>query len=364
MSASPRVPPLPFLLPGVLALLLALLAGLIRLPWSMPFGGSVTMLHGPLMVSGFLGTVISVERAAAIRRPWAWFVPAANGIGVLALLMGAQLRPGLPFTALQAAAFLFVAGGAGLVAIFVEILRSQRTLFHAVMGLGAVCYLAANVLLLAGQPVPSAVPLWSAFLVLTIAGERLELNRFLRPNRAMGGLFVGLVVAVLLGGMATVVSLPLADRTLGAAFVLLGAWLLRNDIARRTVRMTGVTRFTAVCLLVGYAWLTVAGVLQLVHPGEIAGPRYDAALHALYVGFVLSMIFGHAPIIVPALLGKAVAFRSRFYLPLVLLHASLLLRVAGDHAGWMDGRRWGGLLNVAALVLYLLVLLASVRKRS
>ena len=64
-SAPFRMPPLPFLVPGILSLLLGLAAGLTRLPWELPAFGSVTMLHGPLMVSGFLGTVMGITLAIA-----------------------------------------------------------------------------------------------------------------------------------------------------------------------------------------------------------------------------------------------------------------------------------------------------------
>ena len=362
MNQSVRVPPFPFLVPGIVALLLALVAGLIRLPYALPFGGSLTMLHGPLMVSGFLGTVISVERAAALQRPWAWSVPALNGLGVVFLLFTSQLRPGLAFNSQQAGGLLFVAGSVGLVAIFATIVRLQPTLFNRVMGLGSLAYLGANLVLLANRPIATAVPFWSAFLVLTIAGERLELNRFLRPKRLTSSVFAVLSSAILLGAMTALVSGTISDRVLGAAFLLLAGWLLANDIARRTIRMSGVTRFTAACLLVGYVWLAVAGLSLLVWPGQIAGTHYDAALHSLYIGFVLSMIFGHAPIIVPALLGTRVDFRGRFYVPFILLHASLLLRVLADHAQWIEGRKWGGLGNEIALVLYLIVLVASIRR--
>jgi hypothetical protein len=89
----------------------------------------------------------------------------------------------------------------------------------------------------------------------------------------------------------------------------------------------------------------------LLFGGVPAGPRYDAMLHALFLGFVASMIFRHAPIIVPALLDLPMTFRSTFYAPLILLHFSLLLRVVGDLAGWSVVRQWGGLLNVVVAFL-------------
>jgi len=76
-------------------------------------------------------------------------------------------------------------------------------------------------------------------------------------------------------------------------------------------------------------------------------------LHAFFLGFVFAMIFGHAPIIFPAVLRRPMPWRPAFYGHLLLLHLSLVLRVAGDLAAWPAGRRWGGLLNVAALLVFL-----------
>src|SRR5690606_34985716 len=94
--------------------------------------------------------------------------------------------------------------------------------------------------------------------------------------------------------------------------------------------------------------------------GVVAGLAYDALLHAVLVGFVFSMIFGHAPIIFPSVLGVPVFYRPALYAPLVLLHASLVLRLVGDLGGVPAVRRWGGLVNVLAIGLYLGLVVASV----
>jgi hypothetical protein len=354
--------PLPIALPAIVALLFGLVAGLWRLPWEIGFAASTAPLHGPLMVAGFLGTVIGVERAAALSRPWAWLAPAVTGLGALLMLVVSALPPTLPFRAEQAAGLLFALGALGLCGIFLAVLRRQPTLFNAVMGLGALAFLAANLALAAGKPVAAAVPGWNAFLLLTIAGERLELGRVLAPKRGTGPLFVALSLVALAGAVAAPFALRGADRLLGFAMLVFGLWLATNDVARRTVRLAGVTRYTAICLLAGYVWLVIAGFSYLAKPGEMVGPYFDATLHAFAVGFVLSMIFGHAPIIVPALTGRAVRFSGHFYLPLALLHASLLMRIAGDHAGALAVRRWGGLLNEVALLLFAVVLVAAVRR--
>ena len=348
--------------PALAALLFALAAGLARLPLAVPGAGPFAPFHGPLMVSGFLGTVIAAERAAALGRPWAWGAVALNGLGAVLLLVCLATPLAGLVNLLPAGAFLFTAGGVGLVAIFAAIVRREPRLHNMLMALGAAGYLLGNAVLLAGRPVPAAVPAWSAFLVLTITGERLELNRFLRPRRGDTAI-VGLGVALLVLGVVTAaVTRPAGDRLLGLAFLVLAGWLGARDIARRTVRMAGQTRYTAICLLAGYVWLAAAGLLWLAHPGATAGPLYDAALHALFVGFVFSMILGHAPIIVPALTGRAVDYRGHFYLPLLLLHGSLAVRLLGDLAALPAWRRWGGALDVAALLLFLAVMVAAVRR--
>jgi hypothetical protein len=132
----------------------------------------------------------------------------------------------------------------------------------------------------------------------------------------------------------------------------MGAWLLAHDVARRTIRQTGLTRFIAACLLPGYVWLMFAGGLWLFGNFS-AGRVYDAALHSVLLGFVFSMIFGHAPIILPAVLNLPITFHASFYAHLALLHASLVLRIIGDLAADPSLRMWAGLLNAIAILLFL-----------
>jgi hypothetical protein len=128
--------------------------------------------------------------------------------------------------------------------------------------------------------------------------------------------------------------------------------LLRHDIARRTVHVAGQPRFAAVSILAGHVWLGVAGVLLVVAPPG-AGPfSYDAAVHAITIGFVLSTVFGHAPIILPAVTGLRVPYTRAAYAPLVLLHLSVILRVASDMLEWIDLRVDSGIATLAALLGY------------
>jgi hypothetical protein len=154
---------------------------------------------------------------------------------------------------------------------------------------------------------------------------------------------------------------PAGRIAIGAALVALSAWLLKQDIARRTVRNRGLTRYIAVCLLAGYGWLAVSGALVIGLDALVPGsPARDAALHALALGFVFSMVFGHAPIIVPAVLRVTLPYRPVFYLPLILLHGSLLLRVAGDATTFAVARA-GALGNAIALLAFIATMASAVR---
>jgi len=309
-------------------------------------------LHGPLMASGFFGTVISLERAVALRRRWAYAAPLLAGVAVLASILGA---PAATAPALAAA------GSAVMLAASVMIYRRQRELFTLTLGFGAASWTAGNLLWLGGHPIYVVVPWWIAFLVLTIAGERLELSRFLPPSPVAKRMFATLL-AVLLGGViASLVVRPAGTVVLGIALAGLALWLMRQDVARRTVKTSGLPRFIAVCLLSGYVWLAIGGIAIVLSGGLGAGgTAYDAALHAVLLGFVFSMVFGHAPIIFPAVLRVAVPYAPYFYAPLALLHASLAVRLVGDWMAQPQWRAWGGALNGIALLAFVLGTIAAV----
>jgi hypothetical protein len=300
------------------------------------------------MVCGFLGTVIGLERAVALGYRWAYIGPLLTGLGGAAILLG------FPLAAASAA---IASGSAVLLFGTLLILSRQRELFMLTMALGAASWLAGNLLWLTGSPVPVAVPLWINFLVLTIAGERLELTRFLSPSRNAKHIFSVILAVLLIGGFFSQTNIGIV--LYGIGLFGLALWLLRQDIARRTVKEQGLTRFTAVCLLSGYAWLTAGSLILLVAGGLITGV-YDAVLHAILIGFVFSMVFGHAPIIFPAVVRVRMPYHWTFYLPLLVLHASLLLRIAGDGLMLPELRNVGGLLNAAAFVLFIVSTVSSV----
>ncbi|MBE2198870.1 MAG: hypothetical protein IAE79_09685 [Anaerolinea sp.] len=178
----------------------ALLAGLLRLDWQLPpLSLRLPAQHGPLMVSGFLGTLISLERAVALsqnqggRRRY-YLAPSLVGLGAVSLFL--TLPAAVPRG-------LSTLGAMGLALIFVVIYRLQPTTDHAVMGVGALLWLVGNGLWLVGWPIFRVAPWWAGFLILTIAGERLELTRVLPHKKSTRQVFNE--VAVLLFLLVTAV---------------------------------------------------------------------------------------------------------------------------------------------------------------
>src|SRR5574343_596136 len=316
---------LPLLFFGMLSLLGGVMAGLARLGWSVPGpAAQAAGGHGPLMVAAFFGTVISLERAVAVGRQWAYLAPLAAGLGGIALLAGAPTVVGQLLGSLAAL---------GLIAASAVALRRQVAAFTVVLTLAAGCWLAGNLIWLAGGDPTTGVPWWLLFLVLTIAG------------------------ALLLGAAG-------GERIFAAGLIALALWLLRYDIARRNIATQGLTRFIAACLLSGYFWLLAASLLGLAGAFAPGHAWRDAALHAIGLGFVFAMVFGHAPIIFPAVTRIRIPYHPVLYLPLALLHLTLAVRILGGLIDNFALRQNAALTNGLVLVVFIVTMVTLVRSKA
>lgn len=331
---------------GLAALLLGIWAALERLGWQVPtLQPDLLLAHGPLMVCGFLGTLIALERAVAVRQPWAFVAPLLLGGGAMVLGLGAG----------RLAAVLLLAGSLGFIAIYGVMLARSFTDFTLVMTLGAVALLLGNLFWAFGVMIPIMVYWWAGFLILTIFGERLELSR-MRPRRGgqRAGAYLVLGIYVTALGLAT--QSPRHGMQLaGLGMVGMALWLLLFDSAWHLMRRPGLTRYIGLNLIVGYIWLAVSGYLWLTRAGSLFF-GYDAMLHSLFLGFVISMVFAHAPIIFPAISGRVLPWRRGFYLPIGLLQLTLICRIGIDLARHPNAFawRWAGLLNAVALLGFIL----------
>ena len=336
---------------GATAFGVGLWTGLVRLgvPLSrdMP---ALAELHSALMICGFLGTLISLERAVAIGRWWAYAAPLFAAIGVSMLLTSA------PWLASR----VFLLASLALLGNSLVVAFRLPALFTAILCVAAGAWAAGTLAWILGYPAASSTGWWLAFLVLTIAAERLELSRLLAPPFSSQIMFA-VAATLFLIGVARDEFRSEAALFSGLGLIASAIWLVRHDIALSMLRRQGQARFSAVALIFGYVWLGVAGFALLLVPPAASAFSYDAAVHAIAIGFVLSMVFGHAPSILPAVTGIRLRVNLAAYFPLVLLHLSVLLRIVADLCEWVDLRAISGPLTVLALASYAGVLVVASR---
>ncbi|MBB4844228.1 hypothetical protein HNP55_002764 [Paucibacter oligotrophus] len=328
------------LLLAMLNLLAGLSGGLQRLGLPLAAGSQTLAGHGVFMMAGFFATLISLERAVALRRG-VW-VPLASGAA--GLLAWAGLWPW--------AAGLWVFSALGLLGLYLWAGRYRAvSLPLAVEATGALALLWAALAFALGAAGQARWG-WSLFLVLTIVGERRELMR-LRPlprwaAQAFLCAWALLVAVALLMGVWPEQAARLGWAVLG----LLALWLLRFDLARLQWRLPGWAGHTAICLLLGYVWLLAAAVAGLLGQGAAGG----VAWHLLWLGFVFAMVFGHAPLMLPPLAGLRPRPSRWALVPLALMGASLLLRTLAWLGGWADGLALAGVGHGLALLLFALTM--------
>src|SRR5690625_3228836 len=235
-----------FLLPAALSLLAALNGGLLLLGVRAP-APNWAEVHGVLMVGGFLGTLIAMERAVALRKPLGYLAPGLLGAGGLCLLTPAPLVLGQLF---------LIEGAIALVCVYGALWRRSHDPVVVVQLLGAV-HLALAMITWLFAPLPWLLPWFVGFLVLTITAERVELARLHMP-RSVDTVLVGAATALTLAALASLFWPDLAIRLGAAPLLAFTAWLLRHDVASKFIRASGLPRFSAAALLGGYLWLAVA----------------------------------------------------------------------------------------------------------
>lgn len=343
-----------FLFPLIGAsLLLGVLSGLFRIGWyNMGRVATVADLHGAFMVGGFLGTLIIVERALPLKK-WYAFLPAIlSGSSLLFFLLGFK----------TVALGGLTLGSLGLMYIMYYYYTTYELRYQLILLIGAACWFVGNALLFWGTGFFTVVPWWMAFLLFTICGERLELTRFMPGGLSIQRWLLLSLALFLLGCI-----FPFhagGEIILGVSWCCTGLWLLKWDVARKAIRKKGIHRYAGIMLLLGYGWLLVSGTLILLWP--MRGLFYDAILHSFFIGFVFSMIFAHAPVILPAVCKMTgTLYHRSLYIWGILLHISLLVRIVADLYMLAEIRKWSGMITGLILLAFIVEMagLAMRRKR-
>jgi hypothetical protein len=342
-----------FLLVVAALLVTSVIGGLLRagvavpIPVDSSWPGRAILAHAFLMICGFIGTVIAIERAVAIKERFAFAVPGMSALAGVLMLAGMSV----------AATWLAALASMVFIAVNATLVSRQRAAHTALLLTGAAAWLVGNLLYALDARPAVVVPWWFSFLVLSIAAERLEMTRLMRLRHEAAAALYACLGLMLVGSSAFALSPVWGGWLYGLSLVGLAAWLISFDIARRTVAAHGLSRYMAVCLLLGYGWLAISGSAWIAT--SLGYPARDAALHALGLGFVLSMMLGHAPVILPALARVKLLFGWWFYGPLALIHASLAVRLAfGPFDVAMLSVGAAG--NAAAIAVFAVTVLGSV----
>lgn len=329
---------------GGVSMLAGLDAALLLLNvWAPVNAGHLPDIHGQIMVLGFLGTLISLERAQALRQHWAYLAPGLLGAGGIALGFGAHSLGQL----------LQIQGALAFVLVYLALHRRAPFPLVAVQVLSAVVALAAAVMLTLADAA-AVLPLLAAFIVLTIAAERAELAQLALGRRAIP-ILVTLCSLVALGSAYALVAPAIGARLTGLGIVAAAVWLARDDVARRQIRLDGYRRYNGAALMAGYVWLVLGGGCWVLFGVPTTTGAYDVVIHAVMLGFGVSMVMAHAPSIFPAVIGRPLPYRPISWLPLVLLHVGVVVRVVGDATGNTAAWQAGSVLNVLSLLVFVVV---------
>ncbi|HET7179636.1 MAG TPA: hypothetical protein VFI14_07930, partial [Chryseosolibacter sp.] len=108
---------IPFVMMALLCLLLGLWTGLNRIGWN--FGTlPANAHHGAIMVGGFLGTLISLEKIIPLKKKILFVLPAASAMSALCLALGFSVH----------AFILLIVASAGLSVVFLSYLLREKNL--------------------------------------------------------------------------------------------------------------------------------------------------------------------------------------------------------------------------------------------
>ncbi len=177
-----------------------------------------------------------------------------------------------------------------------------------------------------------------SYLVLGILGERITFARMGRFGKE--GRFGKRDRYHVLLGMSFVfgVIIDIFTDNMGVRFInflILGSLtiliFLDDTGTKSSITETSFHVFQRWALLGGYAWLLVGIILMEWNAFNASLFLYDSALHAITLGFIITMLLAHAPIVLPTVLGKPATTELPGALTLVIIFwIFILLRIIGN----------------------------------
>jgi len=301
-------------------LLIGILSGLSRggiFLFFEDFFARVALYHPVIFISGFFGSLLSIERAIGLRKNFLFVIPVSLILGVLLLITF-----GNPYL-LVASSLLFSIPS-------IIVFRMGKHLFYFLFS--SVLFFLGNLFFVSGGMRSGALALAES-LVFYVLAERIELARIIKLKVSDILLFVLAFFAVLVGAFLLYFNeinsrfFPSSDNfpfyLIGFADLYLGMWFLLKDVAKRVIKISGgLSRYSALAILLGHFSLLLGGFFLFFGKWRFWGE----SIHFMTLGFTFSMVFGHAPLIFPQILKIKPFFSRALYFPLSLLHFSVFIR--------------------------------------
>lgn len=128
---------LPFLFLAMLGMLVGLWAGLNRIGWSI-YALPAIAHHGAMMVGGFLGSLISLEKIIPLRRKTLYVIPLTSGASMIFFFLHQDV----------VAITMLITASIGLCLVFLYYLVTQRHIIYLLMFFGSICWLSGSAVLL------------------------------------------------------------------------------------------------------------------------------------------------------------------------------------------------------------------------
>lgn len=345
-----------YLLPLVIfGLVTGIFGGWIRLGSSLILLTESGANHGFLMVGGFLGTLISIERAMVMKKKAWLLIPFLSGLSSFFFLFGEN----------QTGIMLLLAGSLGL-SIIMHFQAVKHAHFHTyLLYAGTLSWFIGNFMAWNFDRISAGSTWWIGFLLFTIVGERLELSQFLPVptwSKKVLMFFLGLFTFGLIFPFQ-----GLGNVFMGLAAISISTWLLFFDMAKVTSKKKAQFRYIGIGLRVGYVWLALHGLILLFMETHMS--YYDLILHTFFLGFTFSMIWAHAPIIFPTIFGiRETPYHRLLWIPWSVFQLTLAGRLISGALNAYELKKIMGITNgLTILVLFILmggIVVWKIRKRN
>ncbi len=316
-------------------------------------GQGISMAHGLLMTGGFMGSLISMERNLEMKQKGWAIVPVLSMSSAVFFILG-ELTVGL---------VLLILSSIGLIAMVYFQSMNHPKAGKWMMLIGALCWLTGNLLVYKSNMIAMGSSWWEAFILLTILGERLQLS----SERSWANRYLA-VLLVLFGIFFFGMFLPFHGNGtifMGYAIVGIGTWFLVSDLHEGVLSNSSENRFCKLAILLGYTWLIGHGIWLLI--GSSHPYFYDVLLHTFFLGFAFSMIWGHAPKLLPLFLNlRGTVFYDKLWWGIMVFEFSLASRMVASILEIPPLRKVfvviNGLVILLMFIMLLVGLVAKVRR--